>query len=224
MTVGIKPQASLVPQLSTASVLTFEEVAAIPRPGAQGLSMVKFSPDDRYVTYLGSVEAASLTRQLYVYDRETGNTSLVIAPREGSGEEKSFSKEEALRRERARIMSTGVTEYSWAKNACRLLVPMDGALFVQARLERRVRVAALSPRLSPTSLLPGRRRRGLRRQPSSSLRPRRLSRGRLQAGSSHAYTPPDPDMSRTCPAGRDRPAPRREAVRRRRALLLRLGG
>jgi len=131
MTVGIKPQASLVPQLSTTSVLTFEEVAAIPRPGAQGPSMVKFSPDDRYVTYLGSVEAASLTRQLYVYDRETGSTSLVIAPREGSGEEKSFSKEEALRRERARIMSTGVTEYSWAKNACRLLVPMDGALFVQ---------------------------------------------------------------------------------------------
>ena len=28
-------------------------------------------------------------------------------------------------------MSVGVTEYSWAKKANRLLVPKDGALFVQ---------------------------------------------------------------------------------------------
>ena len=126
------PQASMSPSLSpAAAVLSFQELATIPKPGSQGLGMVRFSPDDRYVTYLGSSDAASLTRQLYVYDRQTREASLVIAPAEGSGEEKTFSKEEALRRERARIMSTGVTEYSWAKKAERILVPMDSCLFVQ---------------------------------------------------------------------------------------------
>ena len=55
----------------------------------------------------------------------------MIAPSEGGGEEESFSREEQLRRERARIMSTGVTEYAWAAGANRLLVPKDGALYVQ---------------------------------------------------------------------------------------------
>ena len=69
-----------------------------------------------------------MTRQLFAYDRQSGTTKQVIS----SGEdEKSFSKEEKLRRERARIMSVGVTEYSWAKRANRILVPRDGALYVQ---------------------------------------------------------------------------------------------
>ena len=36
-----------------------------------------------------------------------------------------------MRRERARVMATGVTTYAWAKNADVLLVPADGALFVK---------------------------------------------------------------------------------------------
>lgn len=91
--------------------------------------MVNFSPDDRYITYLGSANAADLSLQLYVYDRETGETRQVIGG--GIVEEEALSKEEQLRRERARVMSTGVTEYHWAKKANRILVPKDGALYVQ---------------------------------------------------------------------------------------------
>ena len=134
ITASLSPQSSLVPELaggSGAATLTFEQIATIPRPGSQGLTMLSFSPDDRFVTFLGSSDASSLTRQLYAYDRETGQTNEVISPSAGGGEEKTFSKEEQLRRERQRIMSTGVTEYSWAKKADRLLVPKDGALYVQ---------------------------------------------------------------------------------------------
>ena len=122
------PQKSVVPVLSgSATCLSFEQIATIPKPGTLGLNAVKFSPDDRYVTYLGSTDATSLTRQLFAYDRHTGETEQVI----GSGaDESTFSKEEKLRRERARIMSVGVTEYAWAKAANRILVPRDGALYV----------------------------------------------------------------------------------------------
>ena len=69
------PQEALAPQLvDAAASLSFEEVATIPKPGSMGLGAVHFSPDDRYVTYLGSADAASLTRQLFAYDRETGQT------------------------------------------------------------------------------------------------------------------------------------------------------
>eukprot|EP00966_Prymnesium_polylepis_P062700 1455389-Prymnesium_polylepis.1 len=119
------PHALASPTFTGASsCLSFEQVATIPKPGAMGLGNIQFSPDDRYVTYLGSADAASLTRQLFAYDRETGETKQVISS--GGGEE-SFTKEEKLRRERARIMSVGITEYSWASQANRILVPLNGA-------------------------------------------------------------------------------------------------
>lgn len=120
------PQEQLAPS-ALPGALDFDDVATIPRPGSQGLSMVSFSPDDRYVTYLGSVDSTSLTRQLFAFDRETGETSQVITPNEA---EVTYSKEEQLMRERARIMSTGITHYQWAAAANRLLVPIDGALHV----------------------------------------------------------------------------------------------
>ena len=126
----VSPQASLAPTLTgAAALLSFEQIATMPKPGSTPLSMLNFSPDDRYVTYLGVPPgAASLTQQLFAYDRTTGETKQVIGS--GAGEE-SFSKEEKLRRERQRIMSVGVTEYSWATKADLILIPKDGALYVQ---------------------------------------------------------------------------------------------
>ena len=124
------PQRVLLPPTGVPA-LSFEQVATIPKPATQELSHVAFSPDDRYITYLGPTDGASLTRRLYAYDRTTRETSEVIAPAAGEGEEASLSKEEQLRRERARVMSTGLTSYSWAAGAERLLVPKDGALYVQ---------------------------------------------------------------------------------------------
>ena len=62
-------------------------------PGSQGLGLIKFSPDSRHVTYLRSADG-SLTRQMYAYDRETGEVRQVIAPSAGGGEEQTFSNEE----------------------------------------------------------------------------------------------------------------------------------
>ena len=89
-----------MPQQRAGGAIGFEEIATIPRPGSKGLTQVAFSPDDRFVTYLGG-DPTTLTRQLYAFDRETGETKQVIKPAAGSGEEETVSKEEQLRRERA---------------------------------------------------------------------------------------------------------------------------
>jgi len=57
----------------------------------------------------------------------------LMAPDKGKSEESTFSEAEKLRRERARMMHTGVTSFKWAgaeSNGHTLLVPLDGALWV----------------------------------------------------------------------------------------------
>ena len=63
----------------------------------------------------------------------SGNTVELMAPDKGKSEESTFSEAEKLRRERARMMHTGVTSFKWAgagSNGHTLLVPLDGALWV----------------------------------------------------------------------------------------------
>mmetsp|Transcript_12475 Transcript_12475/g.38456 ORF Transcript_12475/g.38456 Transcript_12475/m.38456 type:complete len:767 (-) Transcript_12475:11-2311(-) len=118
---------SLQAKAPTAEGLTFADVAKLPRPGSQGVAMAKFSPCGKWLTHLSSADG-SLTTQLYATDVATGSTKLAFAAGE-AGE--PLSKEEQMRRERARIMATGVTSYAWASKADALLVPSDGAVFVK---------------------------------------------------------------------------------------------
>jgi len=137
------------------SVLTPEDVATYPLPGMAIPGDFAFSPDDRLITYLYSPDE-SLTRQLYAFDPESGEERLLVAPPGGGTTEERVSLEEALRRERQRQRGLGVTRYAWARDANRLLVPLQGALYVQdgdgAALREIVASGphpALDPRLSP---------------------------------------------------------------------------
>ena len=125
------PQSQLRP--AKGSGISFEDIARIPRPGSQGVAKAAFSPDGSHLTYLKSGDG-SLTTQLYATDVKTGTTFLAFGS-ETSEDSFTLSKEEQMRRERARVMATGVTTYAWAKNAEVLLVPADGALFVKQGIE-----------------------------------------------------------------------------------------
>jgi dipeptidyl-peptidase-4 len=106
-----------------------EEVAKLPLPGTAIPGELAFSPDGRFVTYLYSPER-SLVRQLYAFDSQTGGHSLLIAPPQGGTTEENVTLEEALRRERQRQLELGVTQYAWARNSTRLLIPSQGDLYV----------------------------------------------------------------------------------------------
>jgi len=133
-------QADYSAKLSPGASITSSDVATLPRPGTSAPSSLKFNQDGKFVTYL-SAEPGALSRRLLATEVATGKTLELLNP-EGAGEEKDFSLEEKLRRERARMMATGVTSYAWANGVKRssgsepqqqqqrMLVPLGGALWV----------------------------------------------------------------------------------------------
>ena len=109
--------------------IPIEAVAQMPAPGMTAPVDIQFSPDDARVTYLHSPDH-SLTRQLFAYDTKSGETRLLVQPPGGGVTEESLSLEEKLRRERARQLGLGITQYFWARQGSRLIVPLGGEVYV----------------------------------------------------------------------------------------------
>ena len=69
------------PDPHSSATLPIEEIARYPLPGMAIPGNLAFSPDDRLITYLDSPER-SLLRQLYLFDPQTGERRLLLAPPE----------------------------------------------------------------------------------------------------------------------------------------------
>ncbi len=113
--------------------ITIEQVAKFPRPGMAIPASIRFTPDGKAVTYLFS-ESGNLVRSLWRFDLATRERTVLAGPSPASADESSLSREEELRRERARLRELGITHYQFARDADPpvLLVPLDGALYVRA--------------------------------------------------------------------------------------------
>jgi dipeptidyl-peptidase-4 len=109
--------------------IPIEDVAAYPLPGMIHPIDLTFSPDDRLITGLFSPER-SMTRQLYAFDPQSGAQGPLVKPPSVGTTEENVSLEEALRRERARQLGLGVTQYTWAAQKPHLLLPSGGNLYV----------------------------------------------------------------------------------------------
>lgn len=121
--------ASVPPQESAPWRLTLDAVARFPRPGSNSPSALAFSPDGRVLTYLFS-EAGDLSRQLWAVDLDTGTRRVLARAPEDDSSARVESTEEALRRERLRLREGGITQYTWAKSAERVLIPHRGRLLL----------------------------------------------------------------------------------------------
>eukprot|EP00927_Polykrikos_kofoidii_P030705 TRINITY_DN26433_c0_g1_i1.p1 TRINITY_DN26433_c0_g1~~TRINITY_DN26433_c0_g1_i1.p1 ORF type:complete len:860 (-),score=124.28 TRINITY_DN26433_c0_g1_i1:70-2523(-) len=140
--------------------LSFAQIAKMPRPGAQSIGTVTFLPDSSHVLYLKSEDYGSLKRQLYATEVDTGVAKQLACTPPNTGEEKELSLEEKLRRERARVMNTGVTSFKVAgsdgSHGC-VLVPMGGALYVREGLDEGAEMRLLfdptAPPLGPGAII-----------------------------------------------------------------------
>jgi dipeptidyl-peptidase-4 len=127
-------QADYRAKLCSSSKIQSQDVATLPRPGTSSPSSIQFYFDSdsntTWVTYLAPAadQANSLTRKLWATHVATGETKELLQPGD-SGKEDDFSLEEKLRRERARVMTTGVTSYVTCDSAS-MLVPLGGALIL----------------------------------------------------------------------------------------------
>ncbi|MCP4363362.1 MAG: prolyl oligopeptidase family serine peptidase [Chloroflexi bacterium] len=107
-----------------------EAVATYPLPGMVVPGSLQFSPDDKLLTYLYSPDK-SLTRQLFAFDLETAVAQPIVSPPGDGNTDANVSSEEVLRRERLRQREFGVTQYAWSGKNGRLLIPLQGGLYVQ---------------------------------------------------------------------------------------------
>ncbi|MGA7912973.1 MAG: DPP IV N-terminal domain-containing protein [Candidatus Dormiibacterota bacterium] len=114
--------------MAASSKLTPELVARLPRPGMVAPDVISYSPDGLHITYLYS-ERGDLTRELWRLDVRTGKRESWLAPPGDGVDERNVSREEALRRERQRIQTAGITHYRWAENANILLLPIQDVVY-----------------------------------------------------------------------------------------------
>lgn len=117
--------------MTTPPPLTLADLARFPRPGTNVPGGLGFTPDGRSVTYLHSVEG-NLVRSLWRLDLETGERTVLAGPPPATTSEATLSREEELRRERARLRELGVTTYEFAPKSpeLTLLVPGGGRLWL----------------------------------------------------------------------------------------------
>ena len=136
--------------------LTFERVFASPSLDGASPRQAKLSPDGRYLTLLRNREDERERYDLWGYDRESGEwTMLVDSEQLGTGRE--LSEDEKMQRERARVGNLrGIISYQWTSDGSGVLVPLDGDLYL-AKLDGEVtrltdtEESELNPALSSTS-------------------------------------------------------------------------
>jgi dipeptidyl-peptidase 4 len=177
---------------SSVPAFPIEEVARYPRPGFIAPGAVAFSPDDQWITYLFS-QGGDLTLQLYRYDPATQESAL-MAEAVGAGvTEESLTREEKLRRERARELGLGISRYAWAKNTNRLLIPLPDGLYIQDGVDAPLHqvldtttAPALDPQLSPDGRWVGYVQDGeLYVIPVEGGAPRQITSGARSTGRTH---------------------------------------
>ncbi len=124
----------MIEQTQSAGDLTFQRVFASPSLDGSSPRGVKLSPDGRYLTVLRNRADDRERYDLWAFDRESGQWSMIVdSLKLGSGEE--LSEAEKMQRERQRIAGLkGIVAYDWSRDGKAILVPLDGALYL-ARLD-----------------------------------------------------------------------------------------
>jgi dipeptidyl-peptidase-4 len=106
-------------------------VAKRPAPGTVVPGGIEFTHDGKSLVYLKS-ESDSLNRVLWRVEVAKGSTPRVVARPPGSGNtDVNVSKEEALRRERMRVVDTGITSVVRAAKADVAVIPLNSDLYIQ---------------------------------------------------------------------------------------------
>src|ERR1700733_11356738 len=116
--------------LAASDTKCFDDVA-LTRSYSLGLPPNAVPPPDRKaILYLRS-GARDTVQRLYKFDIAAGNEHELVTPDSLlGGKQEQLSAEEKARRERARVSVTGFPSFSLAHDGNRVLLPLDGRLYV----------------------------------------------------------------------------------------------
>ncbi len=117
------------PTIASADDLTVARLHA--QPGLTGPSVraARFSPDGSMITILRGREDNARQLDLWSYDIETGEASMLVSSTDLVGEVE-LSEEEKNRRERQRIYDAGIISYAWDRQGEKIMFPLGGDIFI----------------------------------------------------------------------------------------------
>jgi dipeptidyl-peptidase-4 len=121
-----------------AEKLTPERIFADPALNGPTAKGVALSPDGKRVTYLKAKAEAANVQDLWAADVKGGEPYRLIDSAALSSGSKELSEAEKARRERARVSSRGIVEYSWDSQGRFILVPLDGDLYLDSVVDGKV--------------------------------------------------------------------------------------
>jgi len=121
-----------------AEKLTPERIFADPGLSGPTAKGVALSPDGKRVTYLKAKAEAANVQDLWAADVKGGEPYRLIDSAALSSGAKELSEAEKARRERARVSSRGIVEYSWDSQGRFILVPLDGDLYLDSVADGKV--------------------------------------------------------------------------------------
>jgi dipeptidyl-peptidase 4 len=136
-------------------VLTLERVFGDPSlNGAQPQSL-KLSPDGTLVTSVRNRDSEKERFDLWALDTRTGESRMLVDSKKvGSGAELSEAAKMQRERDRSLTGKMGIVSYDWSPDGQRLLIPIDGELYVAMRDGKASKIDgtrdALNPVITPS--------------------------------------------------------------------------
>ena len=116
---------------SRGAALPLERLFAAPDLSGPTLRGVRISPDGKLVAYLRARDDDKDRFDLWAYDVGSRKHRRLVDSRELAGADRALSAEEEARRERQRTSAlSGIVEYSFAPDSRRLLIPLNGDLYL----------------------------------------------------------------------------------------------
>lgn len=112
---------------------TIERLEGSPTINGASVQGLKMSPDGKRVTFLKGKAENAAQLDLWEFDIDTGQSSLLVdSATLLSGGSEVLSEEEKARRERNRAITgkTGITTYFWSADGSTLLFPISGDVYV----------------------------------------------------------------------------------------------
>ncbi|GGY56294.1 S9 family peptidase [Parvularcula lutaonensis] len=131
---------ALLPATSFAEELSLDRLFASPSLTGTSPRAVAYAPDGSLVTFLKAREDDASRLDLWAYDVETGEASMLVDSKLLEPDDFELSEEEKALRERKRISSSkGIVQYQWDSEGEQILVPLAGDLFLVALDDKSVR-------------------------------------------------------------------------------------